>query len=56
MVAGVQSGRSNADWFIVRYPRFLHPAEYRMLKIDVVTATRAFKAISGKIGQRLEQA
>jgi len=27
-----------------------------MLKIDVVTAPRAFKAISGKIGQGLERA
>jgi hypothetical protein len=54
MVAGVQSGRSNADWFIVRYPRFLHPAEYRMLEIDVVTAPRPFKTIAREIGQCLE--
>ena len=54
MVAGVQSGRSNADWFIVRYPSLSAPGRIPNAEIDVVTATTAFKTIAREIGQHLE--
>jgi hypothetical protein len=48
-VAGVQSGRSNADWFIIDYPRFRR-GRYAADGNDVGNAPHGFKESVFAIG------